>query len=426
MFKNIVFTVFTRFFIAASNLVIAVLLSNQLGAAGRGEQSLIITSVSFIIVITSIIGTSSLSYLLPRHPFAVLILPSFLWIVIVTLLCLAVLPFLSMVPREYAVDICILSFLLSIVNINLSVLISHQKITAVNWLNFIQAFVIILILVLSSAWFDNLSLGVYLWSLYAGYGAALLFSLYFVRKDYAGIRRKDLRTWKEAFRKLVTLGLSNQIAAFAQIMNLRLSYYLLNSFVGKEEVGIYSNAVSIAESIWLIGRSIATVQHSKIVNSRDAGYSMALTSRLNRLNLAVSAALILLLVCIPESWFVFLFGEEFTAINHIIRTLSPGILFFGVYLILCYYFSSTGRPYINAIANIGGLAVTLVAGFLLIPSLESNGAGITASLSYGVMALIVLVYYIREGKKVKRNRENIGGTGPGSPEFSGNDPAVIS
>jgi len=48
---------------------------------------------------------------------------------------------------------------------------------------------------------------------------------------------------------------------------------MLNAYIGKEEVGIYANAVSIAESVWLFGRSVGTVQHARIVNSHDTNYS---------------------------------------------------------------------------------------------------------------------------------------------------------
>ena len=119
MVRNIIATFFTRFFIAASNLLIAVLLSNYMGASGRGEQSLIITLISFIIIITSIIGTSSISYLFPRNPFWVLIIPSYLWIFVVIIGCFIVLPFLDLVPTIYTTDICILSFLLAVLNMNI-------------------------------------------------------------------------------------------------------------------------------------------------------------------------------------------------------------------------------------------------------------------------------------------------------------------
>ena len=399
MFRNIVITFFTRFFIAFSNLIIAVLLSNYLGATGRGEQSLIITSVSLIIVITSLIGTSSISYFLPRHPFSLLIIPSYIWVFITILVCFAVLPFFGMVPGQYTTDVCILSLLLSITNINVTVLIGHQKINAANILNFIQSFVTILVLIVCFVLFRDIRVDAYLNSLYAGYGAALAASFFFLAPYFTGFQRQPLAAWKDALKNLVTFGFYNQVAAFIQILNLRLSYYILDSYFGKDDVGIYSNAVSIAESIWLISRSIATVQHSRIVNSSDNTWSLSLTSRLNLYNFALSLALLVILVCIPGSWYQFLFGEEFRDINRIIWTLSPGIIFFGIFLILGYYFSSTGRPHVNTIANLAGIVITLVMGFTLIPSNGTYGAGITASLSYGAMALVVAVYYFLEKRK---------------------------
>jgi O-antigen/teichoic acid export membrane protein len=401
MFRNIVFTFFTRFFIAATSLVIAILLSNYLGAVGRGEQSLIITSITFIIVITSVIGTSSISYLLPRNPFSVLIIPSYLWVIFIILICFIVLPFLTLVPNEYVTEVCVLSFLLSVTNINITVLISHQKINSANFLNFIQSFITVLFLVISFTLFHNISVHAYIIALFTGYGTALLISFFFIKSYFVGFHHEPLNVWIAAVKSLATLGLYNQIAAFTQILNFRLSYYLLNSYFGKEEVGVYSNAVSVAESIWLISRSIATVQHSKIVNSHDANYSLAITSQLNRLNFSISVALIVILVCIPESWYMFLFGNEFTNINRIIWTMGPGIVFFGIALILGYYFSSTGRPYINTIASSAGLIITLIMGFAVIPSYSSYGAGITASISYGVTALVVIFFYIREKRKVE-------------------------
>jgi O-antigen/teichoic acid export membrane protein len=406
MFRNIVLTFFTRFFIAVSSLFIAVFLSNYLGATGRGEQSIIITSISLIIVITSFIGTSSISYFLPRHPFSLLIIPSYIWVCLVILICFLALPFLSVVPGRYTTDVCILSLLLSITNVNVTVLIGHQKINSANILNFTQSFITIVVLVISFTILKAVSVKSYLYSLYAGYGTALAVSFFFIRSYFKGFQRQTLRDWKDAVKKLASFGFYNQLAAFIQILNLRLSYYILDSCFGKGDVGIYSNAVSIAESIWLISRSIATVQHARIVNSCDNTWSISLTARLNKYNLAISLALLAIMVCIPESWYMFLFGKEFTDINRIIWTLSPGIIFFGVFLILGYYFSSTGRPHVNTIANLAGIAVTLIMGFTLIPSYNTYGAGVTASLSYGAMALVVVIYYFRE-KRILYSKKQI-------------------
>ena len=183
-------------------------------------------------------------------------------------------------------------------------LISYQKINYANFLNFIQSLIVLLVLVISFTVLHNKSIDAYIHALYAGFGFTLLISFYFIRGYFSDFRMESFNTWIKAFKKLVILGFYNQIAVFAQLLSFRLSYYILSSNFGKEAVGIYSNAVSIAESIWLIGRSIGTVQHSKIVNSHDANYSLTLTSRLNKINLAVSVLLIVILVCIPESWYM--------------------------------------------------------------------------------------------------------------------------
>jgi len=195
------------------------------------------------------------------------------------------------------------------------------------------------------------------------------------------------------------LGFFNQIAVFTQLLSFRMSYYLLNYYFGPEEVGIYSNAVSVAESVWLIGRSMATVQHSRIVNTNDAEYSLGLTSKINSINFLITAILVIIMAFIPDRFYTWVFGDEFIGINRIIRLIGPGIIFFGIALIQGYYFSSTGKHYVNALASTAGLIITVILGFILIPVYETTGAGLTASISSGITALVVFYFYSRELKK---------------------------
>lgn len=402
MVAKIISTFFTRFFIAASNLIIAILLSHFIGAAGRGEQSLIITLVSFILIIAGIIGSASISYLVPRRPFITLIIPAYLWVLLVTVACFVFLPVLNLIPAQYVTDVCLLSLMLSVLNIHTAVLVAHQRINAANLPGFIQSLVIVLMLVLYFAVLNDRSIRSYIVALYCGYGLALVVSTMMIRKYFKGSGRLSAGDWFLTAQKLALLGLYNQVALFTQLLSFRISYYILNAHFGSTEVGVYSNAVSIAESVWLIGRSIGTVQHSKIVNSTDKGESIRLTTRLNRINLAVSVLVIAVMACIPGSWYGFIFGREFTQINRIIWTLGPGIVCFGIVLVLGYYFSSTGRHLVNAISSTAGLAVTLLLGFIVIPRWGSYGAGVTASVSYGITAIVVAYFYWREKHGVKR------------------------
>ena len=183
MVKKILSTLFTRSFIALSNLIIAVLLSNYLGAAGRGEQSLIITLITFIIIIGGVVGSSSIAYLLPRFSFTTLIIPSYIWVILITAVCFFVLPLLNLVPSVYITHICLLSFLLAILNIHISILISKQRINSANMVGFIQSFIIVSLLLISFVLLKTKSIHVYLIGLYAGYSGSLLIS-FFLAGEY--------------------------------------------------------------------------------------------------------------------------------------------------------------------------------------------------------------------------------------------------
>lgn len=401
MIRQILSTFFTRSFIAVSSLAIAVLLSNFTGAAGRGEQSLIITLISFIIIITSIVGSSSISYLLPRHSFMSLIIPSYLWIIAITGLSFLVIPYLGLIPGEYITDTCFLSLILSVVNLNSGILISKQRISEANWVALIQSVMIVAWLLISFLIIGNQTVKSYLEALYVGYGSSLFLSFVFSARYYRDIKTESVSTFIFTTGRLFVLGFFNQVAVFTQLLSFRLSYYLLNEWYGAEEVGIYSNAVSIAESVWLIGRSMATVQHSRIVNSNDAVYSLNLTSKINRINFALTVLIVGLMALIPDPVYTFIFGDDFVGINRIIRVIGPGIAFFGIALIQGYYFSSTGKNYVNAVASMTGLIVTVALGFLIIPVYGTMGAGFTATASYGITALIVFIFFSRELKKTK-------------------------
>jgi O-antigen/teichoic acid export membrane protein len=407
MIRHILSTFFTRFFIALSNLAIAILLSNFTGAAGRGEQSLIITLVTFIIIITSIVGSSSISYLLPRHSFTSLIIPSYLWIFGIIGVCFIILPYLNLVNADYVDDICVLSLILAMINVNTAVLISKQRINAANQIGLFQSVILIVWLIFSFLILDNKTIDTYIQALYIGYGSSLILSFVYTRSYFKGFKKESFSSLIQSAQRLSVLGFFNQIATLAQILSFRLSYYLLNAYYGPEEVGIYSNAVSVAESVWLIGRSMATVQHSRIVNTNDIKYSLGLTTRFNRLNFMITLTIVIIMAFIPDQFYTWVFGSEFTGINRIIRLIGPGIVFFGFALIQGYYFSSTGKHYVNAIASSAGLIITVILGFALIPEHKTTGAGITASISYGITALIVFYFFHKELKKHPEKKKGL-------------------
>jgi O-antigen/teichoic acid export membrane protein len=177
--------------------------------------------------------------------------------------------------------------------------------------------------------------------------------------------------------------------------SFRISYYLIDIQLGKAQVGVYSNAVSIIEAIWMISRSISMVQFARIVNSTDINYSRNLTIKLLKISsfLVIGACLVLLVI--PSDFYVFLFGKDFSEVKKIILTFIPGVMVFNASFVLSGFFSGVGKYGYNVVASSVGLLVTIALLVFLIPMLGVLGAGITASISYITVVIIKSFYLVK-------------------------------
>lgn len=397
MIKKILSNFGTRLFNAIFNLLLAVFISQYLGAAGKGEQSIIITSISILVLFCSLIGASSITYLVQRHPLHLLFIPAYLWTIVSGFLFSYLSYVTNLVNEKYVLHICILSILSTFTSINISVLVAKEEINKYNQVSLLQTITIIFSLLFYYFIVNNISIQSYISSLYISYLISFLFSCFFIKK-YISFKTDKLQKYLPIIKQYASYGFYNQLGAIALLLSFRLSYFFLNKISGPEQVGIYSNGVSLAESIWLISRSIALVHYSKIVNSVSKTISIELTNNFHRMGFIIVCLCTLLLMALPSSLYVFIFGKEFADINLVIWTLSPGIIAFNTSLIIGHYFSGTGRYNIEALGYIIGFIVTISLSFIVIPKLHLVGAGLVSSISYMATALTLLFFYQKEEK----------------------------
>jgi O-antigen/teichoic acid export membrane protein len=113
---------------------------------------------------------------------------------------------------------------------------------------------------------------------------------------------------------------------------------------------------------------------------------------------AVAFPAVLVLSLLPSSFYVFVFGPEFGQMALLIRILAPGVLFYSIFLILGHYYSGSGRYFMNTVAALCGLALTLGCGFTLIPRFAAIGAASTAAMAYSMNAVFLLVCFLKESR----------------------------
>jgi O-antigen/teichoic acid export membrane protein len=342
-------------------------------------------------------------YLAPRQSIRLLLLPSYIWAVLISLFAILLLYVFQIVSSAYILHIGILAAISACVSAHTSLLIGKEKIREANLLLLLQSAATILTLLIMFAGLEELTIHSYFLALYVAYGASLLLSALFIaplaRASVPYSRREQTEVLKVIFR----YGLMNQSAHILHLFSFRISYYIIETISGSKVLGIYSNAVSIIESVWLVSGSIALVLYSRISNITDNRESATLTSEFSKLGILVSLMLIIPLLLLPSSFYVMLFGSEFTGINILIMLLAPGVLIYNYAVIIVTYFSGTGRFHINLIASAVGLVFTIVFSLILIPLYSGAGAAIAASISYGAASLFLMAMFLKYGK-----------TGPGS------------
>lgn len=395
MFKKIYSTFVSNFVVSVFNLLIVIIISQFLGAVGKGEQSIFITTIAFVLLACNIVGGATLVYLVPRYNNKNILQISYLWSFIVCFLVYFILSLFGDLNLDYVLHICLLSLLNSFVSINSMIVLGKEKINAKNIISLTQTSMIVFSLLYFFLFLELRDIYAYVFSLYIGFGVAFFVSLFFVSKYFkvnAILNNDKIALLKAIFR----LGMFNQLSHITQLMSLRLSYYILLIYIGKDSVGVYSVAIALVESVWLVSNSIATVQYAKISNSSDELADKELTIRLLRFSLLISFILLIILSIMPSVFYQFLLGKEFSSVDKLIIVLSPGVLLYNFSLILGHYFSGKGRYHVNTIASVVGLVFTLIFTLLLVPIYDYYGAAIAACISYFSTSFYVFYIFKKE------------------------------
>jgi O-antigen/teichoic acid export membrane protein len=397
LINRILNTFGTRLATALINFGIAVVISQYLGAEGKGEQGILITSIALIIVFSSIAGGASTIYLAPRYNIKLLLLPSYLWSVFISALsCLIIWVFHLVQQDEYILHLGILSVLASYISVHTSLLIGKGKIILNNLVNLLQSFIIIVSLIFLFGVFGRTSIQTYIISLYISFIITLVVSFSFIFPYIKRSAKFRFREQAETLKIIFKYGAINQTALVFHLFSFRISYYILEAISGSKPLGIYSNAVSIIESVWLVSGSIAIILYSRISNTEDKKYAQVLTAGMAKVSIFAGFVLVLPLTLLPSELFSFMFGREFAGIHQLIIILAPGIIIYNYSVIIVNYFSGTGKFHINMISSAIGMLLTIILSLVLVPKFSSVGTAITASISYIAASVFLIYVFLKE------------------------------
>lgn len=407
MFNKVILTFGTRVLTAVLSVVNVLIGTNYLGVEGFGTISLIVLGITIYLMIQNLITGSSIVYFISKFDPASILTLSYIW-ALISILLFGILIVLvnyfgqyfnwsiEIVPSKYVFHNVLLAGGYGFMAIHLNILLGRERIKAYNFIFLFQHTLATVLLVLFYVILKKADLIYYLISLYISYFTSFILAFTFT-KNY--IHAFKLPKPSE-FKAMLRYGILGQSANIFQLMNYRLSYYLIDIFVGRSALGVFSAATQICEGLWIFGKSIATVQFAHISNKNDVVYSRNLSLRLVKFTGTITILPLFILMVLPFEFYTALLGDSFENTRSVIRYLSAGTLALTVSVILSTYFSGTGAISRNTRASGLGVIVTILSGFTLIPLFGINGAAITSSLAY-LISLIYLLYYFNKEIKTK-------------------------
>lgn len=402
MIKNIASSFISRIGVLLLTFTVVVMNSRILGDEGQGTAALIQLGILLIVSITNFIGGGAVVFLTPRMAPRALLLPAYLWSVLVALLFWPILHFTHLVPAEYALDVCLLGLLQALFTFHMQIAMGKERIQAFNGVVLIQALVLAAVTATLMLVLNKQDIQSYIYALYASFATTYLLSVAISLKYIKGAKASV--PFGTAWRELWRYGRYAQGGNILQLLNNRANLYLLERLLvnGRGAAGVFSIALYAGEAVWSVGKSLALVQYARISNSNDQAYNTKITVRFLYLSTAATVVPVALMVLLPESLYLWIFGESMLGLHSALICIAPGIVANSASMIFSHHFSGTGKHHRNTLSSGMALAAMVAVALVLIPLYGVVGAAVAASVGYGVqLAALGWMFFHHEG--VTRN-----------------------
>ena len=365
MIKKVLGTISTRIICVIISFALMIINSRSFGPQGVGSIGLFVLGISILQILTSLLGSSSLVYMLPKYnPFQIV------FIAHLSSLCINIIGGIIMlacglVPMEYAFWFIIATICVSVLSTNSSILLSKEKIAWFNVSALLQMILLIvftLFLIVYSQQLKELS---YIIAYTVSYFIVALLTIF---PSLKGMVYSGWNGIKKLIVNLAKYGIIIQITNLAQMLNYRLNYYIIEFCAGRAPLGIFDNSTKVAESIWILPKSLSSLEYAIVANrNEEQDYIKRITLSFVKLSLICSFISIIIILCLPPSVFTFILGPGFEEIKPVLCFLAPGVFLFSSNIIISHYFSGLGKFSVNCIASFIGLGITAILGLSLIP-----------------------------------------------------------
>ncbi|MDZ7268255.1 MAG: oligosaccharide flippase family protein [candidate division KSB1 bacterium] len=378
----------------------SLLLARLLGPQARGEYALLNSSTSIAaMLLTFGLGTSNAVLASRRQiPANTLFLHSLLWGTLAGGLFLAVLwhwapafasLFLGDSPAAHVrLMACAVPFYI-LFNCLLGLAQGLQRFALYSQANILRA-LLFLVSFLALFWLGWREVAAGLWAFVISFAAAALLLLVLLFPA----RREKLSWDASAFEQQLGFGWKIYLAELFTFLLYRLDLVLVGYFWEATQAGFYSIIGLFAESLWFLAGSVGVVLLPSS-GARQPGEMRVLAPRAVRLVFLLTSLCVSLLWQIDHLVVQAVFGERFLPAVLPLHLSYLGIVAMSLTKVIASYALGCGQAQWNTTVSCLGLFSNLALNLWMIPRWGAAGAALAMSLSYSLMAILMVGWFRR-------------------------------
>ncbi len=186
-------------------------------------------------------------------------------------------------------------------------------------------------------------------------------------------------------------GIRAYLIMIFNFLNYKIGVIQVKHYLTVSDVSYFQIAAGIAQRFWYFPNAMSVLLFPTLM-AMGTG-SAQFSAKVCRNNLYIMLALAVVAIFITRPVVILLYGIEYEPVSYALYALLWGIVIFPFYKFIMAYFFSERKLGVCIFATVIGIGVNITANIILIPRYGVVGAGMASSISYSVLAIILLLFF---------------------------------
>lgn len=196
-------------------------------------------------------------------------------------------------------------------------------------------------------------------------------------------------------KKVLPYGMKVYVSCLVTFLLLRTDMMMLNYYLSKSEVGLYSLAVNISDMLYMLSGTITAVLFPKLSACKKIDEKINMFKKVMFVMVPLMILAALFMGVLAKVIIVILYGNEYIGSVPLIKRLLVASVAWGWLGLVNNFLASENRFWEMLVASLIGFVLNIVINYFLIPVYGAAGAALASNISYVFVFCVVFFCFFK-------------------------------